>query len=123
MVIFDNLRDNSQLATIARQIRPDKMKFLMRAYKDATSSPHTYLMLDLKPDTEERFRVRSNIWKIHNMYILRTEREICKVTMVSSACLRTLRRICILIALHWSSKAQKKELQIQSKRFVNPSSI
>ena len=42
MVIFKNLRDNSQFATIARQIRPDKVKFLMWAYKDATSSPHSY---------------------------------------------------------------------------------
>ena len=35
----------------------------MWAYKDATSSPHTYLMIDLKPDTEERFRVQSNIFE------------------------------------------------------------
>ena len=61
MVIFKNPRNNSQFATIARQIRPDKVKFLIWAYKDAASSPHTYLMLDLKPDTEERFRVRNNI--------------------------------------------------------------
>ena len=61
MVIFKNPQDNSQFATIARQIRPDKMKLLMWAYKDATSSPHSYLMLDLKPDTEERLRVQSNI--------------------------------------------------------------
>ena len=61
MVIFKNPRNNSQFVTIARQIRPDKVKFLIWAYKEATSSPHTYLMLDLKPDTEERFRVRNNI--------------------------------------------------------------
>ena len=42
-------------------MRPDKVKFLMWTYKDATSSPHTYSMLELKPDTEEWFRVRSNI--------------------------------------------------------------
>ena len=61
MVIFKNPRDNSQFVTIARQIRPDKVKFPMWAYKDATSSPHAYLMLDLKPDTEGRFQLRSNI--------------------------------------------------------------
>ena len=33
----------------------------MWAYKDATSSPHIYSMFELKPDTEERFQVRSNI--------------------------------------------------------------
>ena len=57
MVIFKNTRDNSQFATIARQRRPDTVKFLMWACKDATSSPHTYLMLDLKPNTEKRFRM------------------------------------------------------------------
>ena len=61
IVIFKNPRDNSQFATIARQIRPDKVKFLMWAYKDSASSLHTYLMLDFTPDTEERYRVRSNI--------------------------------------------------------------
>ena len=57
MVIFKNPRDNSEFSTIARQRRPDKVKFFMWACKDTTSFPHTYLMLDLKPDTEKRFRV------------------------------------------------------------------
>ena len=61
VVIFKNPRDNSQFATIARQIRPDKVKFLMWAYKVATSSLHCYLMLHMKPETEASFRVRSNI--------------------------------------------------------------
>ena len=61
MVIFKNPLGNSQFSTIARQIRPHKVKFLMWAYKNATSSRHSYLMLDVKPDTEERFRVRDNI--------------------------------------------------------------
>ena len=56
MVIFKNPLDNSQFATIARQIHPDKVEFLMWVCKDTRSSPHIYLMLDLKPDTEERFR-------------------------------------------------------------------
>ena len=60
MVIFKNPRDNSQFA-IARQIRLYKVKFLMWTYKDATSSLHSYLMLGLKPETEERFRMRSHI--------------------------------------------------------------
>ena len=61
MVIFKNPRDNSQFVTIARQIHPNKVKFLTWAYKDVIPSLDTYVMLDLKPGTEERFRVRSNI--------------------------------------------------------------
>ena len=98
MVIFKNLQDNSQFATIARQVRPDKMKFLLWAYKDETSSLHTYLILYLKPDSEERFWERSNILEdLEHAYITHWKRKrlICKVTMVLSACLRTLRRTCL----------------------------
>ena len=70
MVTFKNSRDNSQFTTIARQIHPDKVKFLMWAYKDATSSPHSYLMFYLKSDTEEMFRVRSNTLEdLQHVYI------------------------------------------------------
>ena len=61
MVIFMNPRDNSQFATIARKMRPEKVRFLMWACKDATSSLHAYFMLDLNLNTEERFQERSNI--------------------------------------------------------------
>ena len=78
------------------------------------TSPHTYLMLDLKPDTDERFRVRSNILKDpQDVYIKHWKRKrvICKVTMMLSTCLRTSRKI----SLCWRhyivlSKYRKKEL-------------
>ena len=54
---------SSQFATIKRQLGPDEMKFFMWAYKDAASSLHSYLILNMKSDTEERFRVQSNIFK------------------------------------------------------------
>ena len=85
LVIFKNPRDNSKFATIARQIRPYKVKFLMWAYKDATSSPHSYLTLDLKPHTEERFRVQSNILEDpQHVYITYSKGKIiiCNLTMV-----------------------------------------
>ena len=47
------------------------------------------------------------------MYMQRTESEkmICKVTMVQSACLRSIKNnLPMLITLQCSSKAQKKEL-------------
>lgn len=98
MLIFKNPWDNSQFAFIARQIFSGKVKFLMWTYKDATSSSHTYLMLYLKPDTQERFRMSSNILKDpQNAYITHWKRTIiiCKITMVLPAILRALRRICI----------------------------
>jgi len=38
-------------------------KFLVEAFKDATAEPHSYLLLDLRPETEERYRVRANIFQ------------------------------------------------------------
>ena len=53
--VFKNPRDNSQFATIARQIRPDRVKFVTWVYKDATSSLHSYLMLDLNQTLRKGF--------------------------------------------------------------------
>jgi hypothetical protein len=49
---------------------PGKSKFLVEAYKNATEKPFGYLMLDLKPDTEEKYRVQTNIFPtdIHYVY-------------------------------------------------------
>lgn len=68
MVIFKNPRDRAQIQHMARQIYPENSKFLQEAYYDATSTPHGYLLLDLKQSTPESCRVRSNIFPddVHN---------------------------------------------------------
>jgi hypothetical protein len=40
---------------------PGCWRFLVEAYNDATARPHGYLLLDLKPGTEDRLRVRTDI--------------------------------------------------------------
>ena len=62
LVIFKNPRDQNQLATLARQMYPSNSKFLIEAFADATRQPYGYLLIDLKPDTEERLRIRTNIF-------------------------------------------------------------
>jgi len=62
MVLFKSPRDVGQIAVLGRQLYPEHGKFLIEAFKDATSSPHSYLLLDLRPETSEQFRVRSNIF-------------------------------------------------------------
>ena len=59
--IFKNPRDNLQFSVLARQMFPTKSKFVVEAYEDATSRPYGYLFLDLKPNTLECYRVRTNI--------------------------------------------------------------
>jgi hypothetical protein len=61
-VLFKNPRDSGQFATLARQMYPDGAKFAIEAYKDATSLPHSYLLIDVKPETDECYRLRTNIF-------------------------------------------------------------
>ena len=61
-VLFKNPRDGQQISTLARQIFPTKWKFVLEAFSDATREPYTYLLLDLKPETEENLRVRGQIF-------------------------------------------------------------
>ena len=48
---------------------PGKSKFLIESYRDATSKPFSYLMIDLKPDTDDKIRVRSNIFPDEATYV------------------------------------------------------
>lgn len=61
IVMFKNPRDMLQISTLSGQMYPGNAKFLMESFKDATKEPHGYLFLDLKPDTDDRLRVRTGI--------------------------------------------------------------
>ena len=69
LVLFKNPRDASQFATLARQMYPSSWKFAIEAYKDATSVPYGYLLIDLKPEQDERCRLRTNIFPGENQYV------------------------------------------------------
>ena len=61
MVIFKNVRDKSQFTNLSKQFMPNKIEFLRWVFNDATRNPHSYLFLDLKPDTDEKLRIRTNL--------------------------------------------------------------
>lgn len=61
VVLFKNARDASQIMHLSRQMYPSNTKFLTWAFHDATKEPYHYLFQDLKPNTHESLRVRSNI--------------------------------------------------------------
>lgn len=60
--LFSNPRDRAQVSHLARQMYPGHAKFLQEAYADACCAPHGYLFIDLKQETPESFRLRSNIF-------------------------------------------------------------
>ena len=64
VVLFKNPRDVGQISYLGRQMFPNKngSKFLAEAFGDATSKPYGYLFVDLKADTDERLRIRTNIF-------------------------------------------------------------
>jgi hypothetical protein len=61
IVLFKSPRDKQQISMLARQINPGRVKEFMRSYEDDTSRPHGYLMLDLKPTTDHKQRLKTNI--------------------------------------------------------------
>ena len=60
IVLFKSPRDKQQIPMLARQVNPGKVQEFMRSYEDVTSRPHGYLMLDLKP-TSDQDRLKTNI--------------------------------------------------------------
>jgi hypothetical protein len=61
-IIFKNPRDKMQIMSFARQVEPHNAKFIYEAYTDATARPHGYLVFDLKQETPEDMRYRTNIF-------------------------------------------------------------
>ena len=63
LVLFKNPRDSTAIDFVARQAFPDKRKFLLQAYKDATfDQPYGYLFLDFTQQCPENLRVRTDIF-------------------------------------------------------------
>lgn len=61
LILFKNPRDAGQIRCLSTQMFPGRGKYLVDAYKQATSRPHGYLLLDLKQGTKDNRRVLSDI--------------------------------------------------------------
>ena len=58
-----NVRDPTQIQTLARQIFPSNSEFMMSAYNHATTSePYGHLLIDLRIDTPDKTRLRANLF-------------------------------------------------------------
>ena len=62
IVLFKNPRDASQITHLGKQMYPGKLKYIQESFKDATSVPHGYLLLDLRQETPDHLRLRSRIF-------------------------------------------------------------
>ena len=62
LILFRSPRAASQIHHLARQIYVGaKAKAMVRAFENATAAPFSHIILDLKPDTPESLRLKSNI--------------------------------------------------------------
>lgn len=61
MVLFKNSRDTYQISLLARQMYPGNVRYFLQAFKDATSRPYGYLLIDFKAVTPDCFRLRADI--------------------------------------------------------------
>ena len=68
IVLFKNPRDNTIVTSLAKQMYPGNVKYLQEAFNDATKEPYHYLFLDLKPYTNETYRVRTCIMPDETQY-------------------------------------------------------
>ncbi len=69
MVLFKSPRDVNQFAVLARQMYGSNYKFAVEAFQDATNESHNYLLIDMKPQTEDRFRLRTKIFPDEQTYV------------------------------------------------------
>ena len=80
MVLFTKPRDQVGPAILARQMYPNKSKKLLNKYIEATKRPYGYLFIDLKQNTPEENRLKSDIFN----NIPRNENTRCFLNMVGS---------------------------------------
>ena len=61
LVLFKNPRDMRQIIQLGSQLYPKQTKFFQEVFEDATEKPYSYLLVDLKNNTELRMRLRTGI--------------------------------------------------------------
>ena len=69
LVLYKNPRDVGQFTVLARQMYGTDYQFAVEAFHDATAQPHSYLLLDLRPETEESYRLRTCIFPGEQTYV------------------------------------------------------
>uniref|UniRef100_A0A8W8MLB9 Uncharacterized protein n=1 Tax=Magallana gigas TaxID=29159 RepID=A0A8W8MLB9_MAGGI len=61
VIIFRNVRDSRQVFTFGSQVFPLRLTYSKEAGNKATSIPFGYLVVDMSPGTEDKYRSRTHI--------------------------------------------------------------
>lgn len=69
LVLCKNRRDLSQITHLGKQLFPRHARYFQEVYDDATKKPFSYLFIDLRSDTPEELRLRTQILPNQTQYI------------------------------------------------------
>ena len=61
LILFKNPRDKMQIMHLSRQMYPRKTQILLESYEDSTRRPFGYLMICLRADVDEMYRLSTNV--------------------------------------------------------------
>lgn len=70
LFLLKSVRDTSIISTLGRQM--GNTKFLTACYEEATAKPYGYLFLDLKPSSNDKYRVRTDIFNDPSIVFIKT---------------------------------------------------
>jgi GTPase SAR1 family protein len=73
IVLMKNKRDGASVSYLARQISPYNTRYITEAYLHATQRPYSYLLFDLRQETNDKIRLRSNIFSLPISVYLETK--------------------------------------------------
>jgi len=68
IVLLRNPRDTQPVASLARQVFAGDWRVATDAYREATKRRYSYLLFDLHPSTDERLRLRTNVFPGERSY-------------------------------------------------------
>ena len=60
-IIFRNIRDGNQIKYLSRQLFPSFPNKLVHAYEDSIKEKHGYLLIDMHPYSDDKYRLRTKI--------------------------------------------------------------
>jgi hypothetical protein len=62
LVLMRNPAGELQVRNLATQLFPNRSKYFLEAYKDATKEQFSYLVIDMHPSTEDILRLKTHIY-------------------------------------------------------------
>ena len=60
-LLFNMPRDLQQVSVLARQIFPGQGKYFMSAFRKATNEKYNYLLVDISPHSDPKYKLRTHI--------------------------------------------------------------